>query len=98
MSVEKFSSASSHESMSFQELEMDEIAGTILQEKALEYLKNQDAEYFSENFTGELDEEGYLVRKDGQPSTTKPSMNIGGGEAMKEVLEMTKAELREKNT
>jgi len=97
MSFERFSSTSSHESMSFQELEKDEVAGPILQKKALEYLKEHDTEYFERDFTGNLDEEGYLVKKDGQTSSTKPSMNIGGGEAMERVVEMTKEELREKN-
>lgn len=80
--------------MSFEELERDSEYKDILQEAALEYLKTEDKEYFEREFSGELDNEGYLLKKDGSNSNTKPSMNIGGGKAMEAVLEKTKERLR----
>ena len=88
------SAPKNYESMNFSQLEADPIAGPILQGKALEYLKTQDAEYFEREFTGELDSEGYLDAKKGGSSNTKPSQNIGGGKAMQWVIDETKAALR----
>jgi len=85
---------SAYESMDFDELLKDPVAGPILEHKALEYLQNENAEYFNREFSGELDEEGYLFKKDGTTSNTKPSQNIGGGLAMERVMEMVRAELK----
>jgi len=51
-----------------------------------------DKVYFESNFNGDLDEQGNLLDKDGF-SDTKPSQNIEMGEAMDEVVKMTRAEL-----
>lgn len=84
-----------YESMNFSQLEADTVAGPILQQKALEYLKTRDREYFERNFTGELDAEGYLIPKEGSRAgpNTKPSMNFSG-EGMEWIEEETKKELR----
>ncbi len=84
---------SPYESMDFDELLKDPVARPIVEQKALEYLKSEDSEYFNREFSGELDNEGYLFKKDGTTSNTKPSQNIGGGLAMEKVMEMVKAEL-----
>ena len=78
----------------FSGLEGDPARESLLQQKALEYLKTEDAEYFNREFSGELDEEGYLYKKDGTTSNTKPSQNIGGGLAMEKVMQMVRAELK----
>ncbi len=85
---------SNYESMGFNELERDLVAGPILQKKALEYLQSEGSEYFNREFSGELDDEGYLFKKDGATSNTKPSQNIGGGLAMQKVMDMVRAELK----
>lgn len=83
-----------YEDMDLDELLRDPVARPIVEQKALEYLQSEDAEYFNREFSGELDEEGYLYKKDGTTSNTKPSQNIGGGLAMERVMEMVRAELR----
>jgi len=80
--------------MDFVQMEKDPEYIPALQEAALEYLKTEDKEYFEREFNGELDPEGYLLKKDGSPSNTKPSQNIGGGKAMVRVLELAKERLR----
>ncbi len=49
-----------YESMDFSQLEADPVAGPVLQEMALKYLKEENKDYFEREFTGELDSEGYL--------------------------------------
>ncbi len=86
-----------YESMDFDQLQADPIAGPVLQEVALEYLKTQDREYFEREFTGELDEDGYLIPKGlNHNSNTKPSHNIGSA-GMDWVMEKTKVALEKKN-
>ena len=85
---------SNYGSMDFDELLKDPVAGPIVEKKALEYLQTEDAEYFNREFSGEMDDDGYLFKKDGTTSNTKPSQNIGGGLAMQKVMEMVKAELK----
>jgi len=67
-----------YDSMDFAQLEADSIAGPILQEVSLYWLKTYDKEYFDREFTGELDSEGYLKSKSGGSSNTKPSQTIQG--------------------
>ncbi len=83
-----------YESMDFSQIEADPVAGPVLQEMALKYLKEENKDYFEREFTGELDSEGYLDSKKGGSSNTKPSQNIGGGVAMEKVVEWTKEALR----
>ncbi len=54
-----------YELMSFDELEKDPVAGPVLQQKALEFLKTDKGrkEDFEEKFTGELNAQGYLIQK-----------------------------------
>jgi hypothetical protein len=77
---------------SFESLYKDPVAKDILEKVSLEYLQTQDKEYFDREFTGELDTEGYLIKKDGSNSNTTPSMNITG-KGMQWVMEKVKAEL-----
>ena len=85
-----------YQAMDFDELEKDPVAGPILQQKVLEYLEQPgNSTYFNEDFSGELDDKGYLLKKDGTSSNTKPSQNIGGGLAMEKVIEMVRAELQQ---
>ena len=80
--------------MDFESLEKDPEYSSALQEAALEYLRTEDREYFEREFNGELDSDGYLFKKDGSTSNTKPSQNIGGGKAMDRVLEIVKERIR----
>jgi hypothetical protein len=75
----------------WEEMSADPVGQKALEEASLEYLKTKDREYFDQDFTGELDSQGYLVRRDGGPPNTKPSQHIVGG--MKEVIEMAKSKL-----
>ncbi|MFA5961397.1 MAG: hypothetical protein WC848_01800 [Parcubacteria group bacterium] len=70
-------------------MEDDPQFNQILQEESLDWLKTQNKEYFNREFTGALDEKGYLIGKD-VDSSTKPFQNIGGGKPMLEVLEHAK--------
>lgn len=83
--------------MDFNRLEADPDAGPVLQRMALEYLLTDDRVYFEKFFTGDLDKDSYLIRKDEQKPNTKPSQNIGGGLAMLEVTRMTKENLRRRS-
>lgn len=74
------------------QLESDPVARPILQEKALEYLKTEDKQWFQREFTGELTKDGYLIGKNGSANTL-PSQAIGGGIAMEKVLRMTREAL-----
>lgn len=96
MSLESFnpSPENNYDTMSFSDLEQDPMAGPILQQKALEVLKTDDKEWFDSEYTGELDERGYLVKKNETGASTMPSMNISGGKVMEKVLELTRAELK----
>ena len=84
--------------MSLKQLEEDPIAGPILQEVALEFLRTHDKEYFEREFTGELDRRGYLIPKfDANFPRQKPSQNISGGQkAVAEVVRLTNERLKEK--
>jgi len=82
----------SYENMNFEELRKDSVAGPILEKNALEILQTKDKEYFNREFTGELDEQGYLVRKSDGRALTKPSQNIE--RYREDVVEMTRTELR----
>ncbi|OGN05429.1 MAG: hypothetical protein A3B99_01130 [Candidatus Yanofskybacteria bacterium RIFCSPHIGHO2_02_FULL_44_12b] len=68
----------------------------IMEAKSLEYLKTKAKEYFEREFSGELDKDGYLMKKDGTSSNTKPSQNIGGGKALQWVLDAAQDELSSK--
>lgn len=79
------------ETMTFQDMEEPGSPyEKLLQFNALKYLQTNDKEFFKNNFTGELDQDGYLIPKDGSKPTTKPSMNIGGGLPMMEVERMVR--------
>lgn len=80
-----------YESMTLAQLQKDPVAAKVLQQKALEYLKTQDKEWFEKNYNGTLDDEGYLMEKDGRALTT-PMQNIGG-EGLILVMQETKREL-----
>jgi hypothetical protein len=82
-----------YEAMDFNQLESDPTAGPVLQRVALNYLKTYHREYFDREFTGELDNKGYLIKKNGQESSTKPSQNLGG-QSMCDVVNMTRIELQ----
>lgn len=84
--------------MNFNQLEADPIAGPILQQMALEFLKTHDKEYFEREFTGKLDKRGYLIpRFDANFPKIKPSQNISGDRmAVLEVVRMTMEKLKEK--
>lgn len=85
-----------YQTMSYEELEADPVAEPILQQKALEYLRAKDKEYFERNFTGAFDSEGYLIKKGSAGSgSIKPSQSIGDA-GLQEVLENTKRELASK--
>ncbi|MDB5194808.1 MAG: hypothetical protein JWN50_822 [Parcubacteria group bacterium] len=86
---------SQFDSMDFAALESDPATGPTLQEQALNYLRTKDSEFFNKEFSGELDSEGYLLKKDGTTSNLKPSQNIGGGAAMQRVEELTRAALQQ---
>lgn len=92
MSLEGMPS-SPYESMSFEDMLKDPVAAQIVEQKSFEYLRNEESDHFDREFSGELDNEGYLLKKDGTNSNTKPSQNIGGGIAMQKVMDMVKAEL-----
>lgn len=77
--------------MEWDTLSHDPVAKPILEEESLRYLQTEDAEWFNREFSGELDSEGYLLKKDGTNSNTKPSQNITGG--MQKVVEATRARL-----
>ena len=83
-----------YDAMDFSQLEADPVAGPVLQEMALNHLKETQAEYFDREFTGELDSEGYLDSKRGGSSNTKPSQNISADVDI--VAEMTKVALKER--
>lgn len=80
------------EAMTFEEVEGDPVYGPVLQQKALEYLQTEQSDFFEREFTGEVDADGYLVRRDGVNPNTKPSQNISGP-AVERVLEMLKMEI-----
>ncbi|HRH24641.1 MAG TPA: hypothetical protein PK109_03595 [Candidatus Paceibacterota bacterium] len=81
-----------YEDLSFEQMESHEVYGPIFQQAALNYLKSADSEYFNREFSGELDSEGYLLRKDGTNSNTRPSQNISGF-GLKVVESATKEEI-----
>lgn len=81
--------------MDYGELVRDPVAGPLLEQEALSVLRKQDSQYFDKEYTGELDEAGYLIRKDGDTPITKPIQNISGGLLMQQVLENTQKRLVE---
>ena len=83
------------EAMSYADFEQDPVYGPVLQEMALVYLQNIDKDFFTREYSGERDENGYLKKKDGTNSNTLPSQNITSGMAL--VVEMTKQRLRLKS-
>lgn len=83
---------SNYESMSLEEMIADPVAGPVFEQKALEYLMEANPN-FREEYTGETDEEGYLLKKDGSIGP-KASQNISGGRAAEDVMEMVRAELK----
>ena len=83
-----------YDAMDFSELEADAVAGPVLQEMALNHLKETQPEYFDREFTGELDPEGYLYLKSGSYPITRPSQNISADVNI--VAEMTRAALKKR--
>lgn len=51
----------------------------IFQEECLIFLLTADREWFLNQYTGERDADGYLVDKDGNPTSFLPSQNITAG-------------------
>ena len=68
---------------------------SIFQNQMLKYLKTEDTDYFEQNYSGEVDSEGYLFRKDGSNSNSLPSQNTSSKLAMEQVVKMTQDEIRE---
>lgn len=91
--VEELLGANSQDKDSFEQFHNDSVASEILEKVSLEYLRTQDRDFLNSQYTGELDPDGFLIRKDGGKPLEKPSMNIGGGKAMQWVIERVKAEL-----
>ncbi len=86
-----------HQDMFFTELEADAVAGPVLQEMALKYLKDQDLAYFHATFLEDLDADGYLRARTNSEFKMKPSQAIRanmGNVAMAKVAEMTKEALK----
>jgi hypothetical protein len=83
-----------YSSMGFDELAADPVSGPVLQQKALEYLKTQDKDFFEREYTGELDSDGYMIPKNGELATIKPGMSITG-KGMQWVADRVKEELNQ---
>ena len=83
---------SPYESMSLEEMIADPVAGPIFEQKALEYLMETN-KFFKDEYTGEMDEDGYLIKKDGTTGP-KASQNISGGKVAMDVMERVRAELK----
>ena len=91
-------------SMSFIELQNHTIAGPVLQRISLDYLRTVESDYFNRIFTGELDDKGVLILRQGIstlegriPYQGKPSamvMYLRGKEGTQQVAAMTVAELQ----
>ena len=82
-------------SMSFSQLKSDPIAGPILEQMSLQYLKNKDTYWFDKKFTGEFDSKGFLIAKTARYANSKPSDHINGSlTGPEEVVEMVRAELK----
>jgi hypothetical protein len=80
MGIEGASSQFEINSKEFLEMERDPEKNKILQIAALEYLKtNENEPDFMERwgYTGEVDEDGYMIKKDGS-SGPKPSQHFSG--------------------
>ncbi len=80
------------EDMTFEQMESHPEYGPLFQDAALQFLKDKDPEYFNREFSGERDSDGYLFRKDGTNSNTRPSQNISGP-GIKIVEAITKEEI-----
>jgi hypothetical protein len=50
----------------------------IFQEKSMDYLKNEDKDWFESRFGG-ISDSGYLLDKNGQETNSLPSQNISAG-------------------
>ncbi|MAZ40998.1 hypothetical protein CL654_02685 [bacterium] len=70
--------AEKEEKMSIEDVKSHPNFDEILQEKALEYLKNKDSDWFYSRFSGEVSSEGYLLDNDGNETNWLPSQNLGG--------------------
>lgn len=68
----------------FEELETNPASNPILQEAALEVLKEKDPDFFFGQYNGEVNADGYLLDRDGNPTSMKPSQCVGAA-FMKEV-------------
>ncbi|GEM_PF-6701884 len=89
--IESVDSSRVYENMTPDQLEKDPVASKVLQQKALDYLRTQDKEWFKREYTGEITADGFLVDKKGA-TNTKPFQSIGGAGFL-QVIENTKREL-----
>jgi hypothetical protein len=72
------------------EKDTDPVKRSLFQETCLQVLKESDSNWFYENYTGEVDERGYLITKEkSTAASVLPSMSIGDG-FMAEVVEKMK--------
>ncbi len=62
-----------------QELEDNPEHNKILQEESLKYLKEKESQWFYSEYSGEVDDEGYLLDKNGSKTGFLPSHCIGAG-------------------
>lgn len=66
--------------LSFDEMTRHPVARSVLDEEALRYLKNDQADYLYSRYNGRVDENGYLLDKNGRVTATLPIQCIGGRE------------------
>jgi len=71
-------------------LEDDPRFKEILERKALEYLKTEDAQWFYSEYSGEIGPGGYLINKEGKETNFLPSQCLG-----KDYEKVKEAALRE---
>lgn len=80
----------SYQAMEWNELEKDPVAGPIFQQMAYDLSKQY---HERDGFTGEVDNDGRLISKDGKKPFFKPSMILGAADLV-EAGELTKEALR----
>ncbi len=86
-----------YEDLSFEELRNDSEINSLVEQTSLDYIKINDAENFDQEFTGELDSQGYLIRRDGGPPRSKASQLIISDDAKDLILTRVKLDLRNKD-
>ncbi len=64
----------------------------ILERISIEWLKENDAEWFLREYSGEVSDEGYLINKDGKETNMLPSQCLNKG--FEEVESSAEAEFK----